>query len=112
MLDNNKSENEFEIGEVIVVDFSPYGFRTGPATVIGINDDDIEVCSGTSQIWHEGDPDFELVAQGEGGLDMDTYFQCTTTYSIEKGNVKDRCGVLGDNIFNSIREKVDDYQRR
>jgi hypothetical protein len=32
------SENEYNLGEVIVADFSQYGFRTGPTTVVGIHD--------------------------------------------------------------------------
>ena len=92
-------------GLVVWIDFPDWGPH--PGLIIGEYDDgDLMVLSGTSQLWHEGDPDFIKVEHGCGLL-KPTYFNCTETYRVSEDTVMSIAGEMPDVLFTEIIERVE-----
>ena len=100
---------DWEPCDVIKVDFSRHDFRAGPAIIIEVRGEEILVCSGTKQDWHEGDDAFYPMEKGTGNVRCKTYINCRDVYAVTEEEILEYWGEVDDETFCSIIERMRNY---
>ena len=94
--------NGLNRGDVVIAEAS---FGTHPFIIVEVGGG-VQAVSVTSQGYHDGDPDYVKIPQGDGGLHKESFAYCAEVYELNPEDILLHIGEIDSSTYMQIQRSL------